>query len=230
MSKLDLTTKYATSIYISREFQFSDFVTKSYRELADFIRGLPRYKKMPSDAIDEIVELCNRTEKVEGKNKLDVVLAYFEHALSCRVVERFPLTNKQKQLLFTAVYFLDEFLKDAQYKHKDVSKLFDLLSRISTRHHTDMEQQLEYAFKHFTKLTDQKDVLCNHLIMSTTLALFFAKDSDIPSKLKKNIIKLSNKIHDAVEKTDGDTVMYQNAARICSEFYEHVERINNKKS
>mgnify|MGYP000321155282 CR=1 FL=1 len=201
----------------------------SFENIAKKLHIKERYSKLPLDAVDEIVELCECKHFSTTRSKLDIVVAYFEHAITCKVVKKFDLTNKQKQLLFTSIQFLDLFLDDAEKKYKDVNMLHDVLTRIATRHHEDIETQITYAYKQFEKITKGKDLMCNHLILSSTLAVFFAKDADIDKKLKDKIIKLANKIHDDVEKTEGNTIMYTNAAAICGEFYKNTEIINIKK-
>ena len=194
----------------------------TYEGLAKVIYLLPQYKHLPSDAVEEIVSLAE--SKYPNEDKAKVLFTYFNHAVKCKVIKKFGFTNKEKQLLFVAKHFLDMFLIDAKKKHKDVIMLNDVLTRIATRHHEDIEKQVTYAFKQFEKITNAEDVLCNHLILATTLSVFFAKDSKIDTKLKNKIIKLANKIHDDVAKTEEETEMYLNAASICAKFYENIER------
>ena len=198
----------------------------TYEGLAKIIHSQDKYKHLPIDAVDEIVELAKSRHPNDDKAK--VLYAYFDHAVKCKVVKKFPLTNKEKQLLFVAIQFLSLFLDDAKKKYKDVSSLYNLLTRIATRHHKDIEKQVTYAYKQFEKITNAEDVLCNHLVLASTLSVFFAKDANIDTKLKNKIKKLANKIHDDVAKTEEDTEMYLNAANICARFYENIERKNNE--
>lgn len=191
---------------------------------------ISKYKKLPADAVDEIIMLMQtRHKNLNGFDMIQVMNKYFKHALKCRVIKKFDFTNKQKQLLFAAIQFLNLFLDDADKKYRDVIKLHDVLTRIGTRYQDEIEQQLSFAYKQFAKITNKEDVLCNHLILSTSMAIYFAKDASIDLKLKDKILKLSNKIHDDVEKTQSDTPMYLNSAKVCMAFYDHIERQNNKK-
>lgn len=198
----------------------------SYDGIAKILHSKDRYKHLPLDVIDEIVGLANSREVPSGKSKLDVIYAYFEHALKHRAVKKFELTNKQKQLLFSSVQFLDLFLETGVKPERNVVLLHNVLARISSRFHDEIETQLVYARKQFTKIVNNEDKLCNYLVLASTMALYFAKDSDIDVKLKNKIIKLSNKIYEKEEKFDGDSKAFLSAATICAEFYANIEKKN----
>lgn len=219
----------ATAYLISNIFTGIEIQTLGFKDIVNRVYPLPRYCGLPGDVQDEIAMLCEKSEVPKGKNKLDVVLAYFEHALTCRVVKKYDFTNKELQLLISSVHFLDIFLENPDKKYNDVIKLHSILTRLATRHHSELEKQLTYAFKEFTRVTNQQDVLCNHLVLASITACFFAKSANIDKKLKDKIFKLANKIHDKIEKTEGDTEMYQNSAKICGDFYKHIERLKYKK-
>lgn len=200
----------------------------TYEGLAKLIHSQDKYKKLPLDAVEEIVQLAK--SKHPNDDRAKVLYAYFNHAVKCKVIKKFEFTNKEKQLLFTSIQFSGLFLDDATKEYKDVINLHDVLTRIATRHHEDIEKQVTYAFKQFEKITNAEDVLCNHLVLASTLSVFFARSAKIDTKLKNKIIKLSNKIHDDVARTEEDTEMYLNAANVCAKFYENIERQNASKS
>lgn len=200
-----------------------------YESIAWKLHKQEKYKRLPGDAVVEIIELASQYKATQGITVQSILEQYFNHAVKHRAMKKFDLTNKQKQLLFGAVQFLDLYLDTGVKVSKNVRMLHDVLSRISARYHTEIISQLEYARKQLAKIVNNEDVLCNYLVLSSTMSLYFAKDADIDEKLKKKIIKLSNNIHDTEEKFDGDSDAFANAGNICANFYENIEKQNNKK-
>jgi len=209
----------ATADYLGKMFSILDVNVLHYKNICKMVASIPRYKNIKRDAIDEIAILCEKSDIPDGKNKLDMVLSYFEHARVSRVVKKFELTNKQKQLLFSAAGFLDLHKNEGHPFNKNIQKLYDVLGRTATRYSDDIEKQLEYAYKHFDKITKSEDVLVNHLVFSTSMCFALIETKpNIDDKLLKKIEDLSRKIFYQQEKLYGKTNSFKTSLRLVHRF------------
>lgn len=116
-------------------------------------------------------------------------------------MKTFPLTNKQKQLVFIAVGFLYQFLEEREKNlYKNEWKLLITLSKLSVTIREDLERELEYAYKQLEKLTYGQDIEVNAVAFAINLAFVFAETADIDEPIKNKIFTLGNKIFKGIEK------------------------------
>ena len=213
------TSEEATTYFISRSFTRSELHTLSYFDMLKKLSKIPRYFKISNDVIEDIRLICEDVVIPDGKNKLDICLSRLEFVLENDSIKKFYLTNKQKQLLFSAFGFLSLHKEQGNILDKDTNKLFVLLGRISSSYNKEIEKQLEYAHRQFAKITEGKDVLVDHLVFSTSMCFAFIEtDPNIDVKLLKKIGDLSTKIFNKQDKLYSKTDSFITSMRLVHKF------------
>lgn len=129
------------------------------------------------------------------------------------------LLNKDKQLIFLATSFMYQFLEEKdKAKYKNEMKLLRSLGKLSSTIRDDLEEQLEYAYKHLEKITNAQDVFINPALLSVNCVFNLCETERLDLKLSNKLMRDAMKTYKAIESQASNTDDFKNTNVLIREF------------